>query len=237
MDNRNNNIMELKDVCKIYKGALIENPALKETSIEFLEGEFVAIVGKSGCGKSTFLNMLSGIDRPTRGEICYYGKNICSLTEAQLTKWRGDNIGIIFQFFQLIPTLTVIENVILPMDFSSKYPVAERKKRAKVLLEKAGIEHLASKFPSELSGGEQQRVAVVRSLANDPSIIFADEPTGNLDSETTKNIMNLFKSVIDEGKTIFMVTHNMDLALGADRVVTLYDGHIIKDVRKAENMD
>jgi len=237
MVNCDNNIMKLKDVCKIYKGAMVDNPALKEITVEFLKGEFVAIVGKSGSGKSTFLNMISGIDRPTSGEICYYGENICSFTEAQLTKWRGDNIGIIFQFFQLIPTLTVIENVMLPMDFSSKYQVEERKERAKALLRKAGIEQLALKFPSDLSGGEQQRAAVARSLANDPSIIFADEPTGNLDTETTENIMSLFKSVIDEGRTIFMVTHNMDLALRADRVVTLRDGLIIKDVRREENMD
>lgn len=224
-------IMNVKNVFKVYKGNAVENPALKETTIDFFKGDFVAIVGKSGSGKSTFLNIISGIDRPTSGEIYYNEKDICSFTEKQLTKWRGDNVGIVFQFFQLIPTLTVIENVMLPMDFSNKYQAKERKNKAKELLEKAGIKHLASKFPSDLSGGEQQRVAVARSLANDPSIIFADEPTGNLDTETTEKIMDLFKSVVDEGKTIFMVTHNMDLALRADRIVTIRDGLIIKDVR------
>lgn len=227
----NKYILQLKNVYKGYKGSVADKPALKETTVDFREGEFVAIIGKSGSGKSTMLNMISGIDRASGGSMIYSGINICDLSETQLTKWRGTNAGIIFQFFQLIPTLTVIENVILPMDFSLKYKASERKERAEMLLEKAGIIHLAFKFPSEISGGEQQRVAIARSLSNDPPIIFADEPTGNLDSETTEKVMCLFVSILEEGKTIFMVTHNNDLAARADRVLTLQDGVIINDAR------
>lgn len=230
MDINKEIILETKCVSKRYVHTNIEEPALNEVSIAFARGEFVAITGKSGSGKSTLLNLLSGIDRVSTGEIFYKKTSISAMNESALTKWRGENVGIIFQFFQLIPTLTVIENVMLPMDFLAKYKGQQKGKRAFELLEIAEIQHLANKFPFDLSGGEQQRVAIARAMSNDPDIIFADEPTGNLDSTTTESIMRLFLALIDAGKTIFMVTHNNDLTVLANRVITLRDGCVVNDI-------
>jgi len=222
-------VFDVKGVSKAYMSSTVSEAAIKEISIKFYKSEFVAITGKSGSGKSTLLNLLAGLDKVSYGEILFKNRNICQMNEALLTKWRGRSIGIIFQFFQLIPTLTVIENIILPMDFLSKLSNNEKRKRASSLLSMTGIDLLADKFPFDLSGGEQQRVAIVRAMANDPDIFFADEPTGNLDSATSQNIMDIFLSLAKQGKTILMVTHNNDMALQADRIVTLHDGCVISD--------
>lgn len=203
--------------------------ALKGIQLEIRKGEFVAIVGKSGSGKSTLLNLLGGIDTPTEGEINISNEAIGSYNENQLSKFRGKKIGFVFQFFQLMPSLTVLENVIMPMDFTAKIPKSERRNRAKELLAKVGLLSHADKFPSSLSGGEQQRVAIARALANDPEIIFADEPTGNLDSNTAEDIFTLLSALADEGKTIVMVTHNNELAERCSRLIRLKDGSIIND--------
>jgi putative ABC transport system ATP-binding protein len=205
--------------------------ALRGLSLTIYQGEFIAIVGKSGSGKSTLLNLLGGIDTPTEGRILVNGKEINLLKERQLSRFRGENIGFVFQFFQLMPTLTVLENVIMPMDFSKRIPASKRRERAKALLGKVGMEAHIDKFPSALSGGEQQRVAIARALANDPDIIFADEPTGNLDSNTSEDIFRLLKALTSEGKNVIMVTHNNELAERCRRIIKISDGQIIEDTR------
>lgn len=205
--------------------------ALKGVSLEAERGEFVAVVGKSGSGKSTLLNLLGGIDRQTDGNVLLAGQEIAGMGEDALSRFRGRNIGFIFQFFQLMPTLTALENVLLPMEFSHKLPAKQRRERAEMLLIRVGLAEHASKFPSALSGGEQQRVAVARALANDPGIVLADEPTGNLDSQTSEDIFQLLKSLSMEGKTVMMVTHNDELAARCDRVVRLKDGLVVDNVR------
>ena len=200
--------------------------ALENVSLTIREGEFVTIVGKSGSGKSTLLNMISGIDSPTSGKISVAGKSIHNLS-----LWRGKNIGVVFQFFQLLPTLTIAENVMLPMDFCGTYPSRERRKRAIVLLEMVGIADQADKLPSTLSGGQQQRAAIARALANDPPVITADEPTGNLDSKTSEIVLELFSNLRDNGKTIVLVTHERDLSQRIDRKIIMVDGVINDDIR------
>ena len=190
-------------------------------------GEFVAIIGKSGSGKSTMLNMLSGIDRPTSGEIWIGDTPIHTLDQDQLAKWRGRNVGVVFQFFQLLPTLTILENVMLPMDFCNTIPARERKGRALHLLEQVGISEQADKLPALLSGGQQQRAAIARALANDPALLMADEPTGNLDSHTSDAILQLFKDLAASGKTIVMVTHERDITQWVSSVVKLADGQVV----------
>ena len=181
-------------------------------NVEVHRGEFVAIIGKSGSGKSTFINMITGIDRPTSGEILIGGAPVHSFTEAQMAAWRGRNLGIVFQFFQLFPTLTILENIILPMELNNLYSKSERKERALHLLEKVEMAEQAHKLPSSISGGQQQRVAIARALANDPPLLVADEPTGNLDSKTAEKIFTLFENLVASGTTILMVTHDSDLA-------------------------
>jgi ABC-type lipoprotein export system ATPase subunit len=192
-------------------------------------GEFVAIIGKSGSGKSTLLNMLTGIDRPTAGEVYVDAAPIHTLSEGQLAKWRGKHLGIVFQFFQLLPTLTLLENVMLPMDLCGLYSVRERKKRAMGLLDLVEMGDQAHKLPTAVSGGQQQRVAIARALANNPPILVADEPTGNLDSKTAKSVFDLFEVLIASGKTIVMVTHDADLAKRVDRAVIVSDGEVIDE--------
>ncbi len=190
--------------------------------------EFVAVIGKSGSGKSTLINMITGIDRPSAGEVLIGNVPVHRLQENSLATWRGRNVGVIFQFFQLLPTLTAIENVMLPMDFCNMFARRERKQRALHLLEQVELADQASKLLSALSGGQQQRVAIARALANDPPILLADEPTGNLDSKTAESVFNLFENLVGQGKTILMVTHDQDLAERVSRTVVIADGEIVE---------
>lgn len=222
-------LLELKKVVKNYNTSAGDFTALNGVDIKINAGEFVAIVGKSGSGKSTLLNMITGIDRPTSGEIIANGVLIHNMTENNLAKWRGRNMGIVFQFFQLLPSLTVLENIMLPMDFCNMFDSAERKIRALALLEMVGMSEQANKLPAALSGGQQQRAAIARALANDPPIIAADEPTGNLDSKTADAVFSLFDELVKQGKTILMVTHDSDIAQRVGRVITVADGEIVNE--------
>ncbi len=230
--NARESLIELSNIVKSFTVDSKEVTVLKNINFNVSSGEYVGIVGKSGSGKSTILNMLTAIDRPTSGEIVVNGHKIHTLNESKAAIWRGKNIGIIFQFFQLLPTLSVLDNVILPMDFINAVPVLKRKQRALELLERVGMADHANKLPTSLSGGEQQRVAIARSLANNPPILIADEPTGNLDSVTTKVIHTLFKELADSGKTVIMVTHENTAGLPFSRVVTVSDGNIINDEQR-----
>ncbi len=227
---RASRLIELRGVTKAYDVAAGKFMALKGIDMEVDEGEFVAVVGKSGSGKSTLINMITGIDNPTSGEVFVTSTPVHALNQEQLAIWRGKNVGIVFQFFQLLPTLTVAENVVLPMDFCNTFPVGERRDRAISLLEKVGIAEQADKLPSDLSGGQQQRAAIARALANDPPLLLADEPTGNLDSQTSEAVMRLFADLAAEGKTVVMVTHERDLSRYFTRTVMLSDGKIVSNV-------
>ncbi|MBN1122658.1 MAG: ABC transporter ATP-binding protein [Anaerolineae bacterium] len=225
---QNGSLITLQNLEKVYRTPAGDFPALKSINLRVARGEFVAVVGKSGSGKTTMINMLTGIDRPTGGSVIVDGVDIHALNESDMSKWRGRNLGVVFQFFQLLPTLTLVENVTLPMDLCSTYPLRERRARALHLLELVDIAENADKLPSEISGGQQQRAAIARALANDPPIIAADEPTGNLDWNTADAIIRLFQELVDQGKTILMVTHDNDLADRASRIVELADGEIIR---------
>ena len=218
--------IELKELDKVYKTGKLEFTALKAIDLTIEKGELVAIVGPSGSGKSTILNMITGIDRPTKGAVVIDGQRIDKLKEDQLAKWRGKNIGIVFQFFQLFPTLTALENAMLPMDFASRGSIKERRELAKKNLELVGLGDKFYNLPSELSGGEQQRVAIARALANDPQIIIGDEPTGNLDSKTEGQMFEILRKLNEKGKTIIYVTHSRDLAKKAKRIVQIKDGKV-----------
>jgi putative ABC transport system ATP-binding protein len=227
-------VISVRHVKKQYETAGSGYWALKGVNLQVLRGEFIAIVGKSGSGKSTLLNLLGGIDKQSEGSVVINGKALDNMSENRLSRFRGQNIGFIFQFFQLMPTLTCLENVMLPMEFLKKITVAERRQRANELLKKVGIFDQANKFPAALSGGEQQRVAIARALANDPAIIFADEPTGNLDSQTSEDIFCMMQALAREGKSVVMVTHNDDLAARCDRIVRIRDGEIVSDSKRVE---
>jgi ABC-type lipoprotein export system ATPase subunit len=221
--------IEMRGVVKTFKTAAGPFTALKSVNLRVNKGEFVAVIGKSGSGKSTLLNMLTGIDRPTTGEV-YVGETaVHKLSEGRLAKWRGKQMGIVFQFFQLLPTLTLVENVMLPMDLCGMYSVRERKKRALGLLDLVEMGDQANRLPSAVSGGQQQRVAIARALANDPPILVADEPTGNLDSKTAKSVFDLFEVLGASGKTIVMVTHDAEMAKRVDRAVIVSDGEVIDE--------
>ena len=222
-------VVELRSVMKSFKTPAGIFTALQDVNLRVFAGEFVAIIGKSGSGKSTLLNVMTGIDRPTQGEVIVEGVPIQDMSEGELAKRRGRRIGIVFQFFQLMPTLTLLENVILPMDFCNAFPARVRRKRAMELLEMVGLEAHAAKLPGALSGGQQQRAAIARALANDPALIIADEPTGNLDSKMAESVFQLFERLAAEGKTIVMVTHDNDLALRARRTVIIADGAVINE--------
>jgi ABC-type lipoprotein export system ATPase subunit len=226
--NGNSHLIELRDVVKTYHGAAGDFTALKGIDLRLDTGEFVSVVGRSGSGKSTLINMITGIDRPTSGQVLIGDTVVHTLSEGELAVWRGRSIGVIFQFFQLLPTLTVIENVMLPMDFCDVYSMGERQERAMHLLEQVEMADHAHKLPSAVSGGQQQRVAIARALANDPPILVADEPTGNLDSKTAGSVFRLFERLVDKGKTILMVTHDRDLSKRATRTVVLSDGEIME---------
>ncbi len=217
-------LIELAGVEKLYRSGKLQYPALRGVDLSIAAGEMVAIVGPSGSGKSTIINMITGIDRPTAGAVSVGGERIDQLSEEQLASWRGKNVGIVFQFFQLLPTLTALENAVLPLDFSHRGSKRERFERAKRNLELVGLGDKLDHLPSELSGGEQQRVAIARALACDPQLIVGDEPTGNLDTHTAAEMFELLERLNDEGKTVLYVTHDLSLAGRAHRRVTIRDG-------------
>jgi putative ABC transport system ATP-binding protein len=222
-------IIEVKDVVKSFKVGDGEVTVLKGISFEVKPGEFVSVVGPSGNGKSTLLNMITGIDRPTDGQVIVTGQQVHRMSENQLASWRGEHVGIIFQFFQMLPALNLLQNVILPMDFAGKYSSRERRERAMHLLEIVGLADQAEKLPSMVSGGQQQRAAIARALANDPPLLVADEPTGNLDTRTALDVFDLFNKLVDQGKTMIMVTHDKELAKRVPRVVEITNGKITRD--------
>ena len=226
---QNGYLVQVKDVVKSFKVGDGEITILKGISFDVENGEFVSIVGPSGNGKSTLLNMITGIDRPSNGEVIVTGREVHKMSENQLAAWRGQNVGIIFQFFQMLPALSLLQNVILPMDFANKFSTKERRERAMHLLEIVGLEDQAEKLPSMVSGGQQQRAAIARALANDPPLLVADEPTGNLDQRTAGDVFDLFNRLIEEGKTMLMVTHDKELARRVPRVVEITDGKITRD--------
>jgi len=228
-------LIELRDVVKTYETSAGGVTVLKDVSLQVQRGEFVGVVGPSGSGKSTLLNMITGIDRPTEGEVFVGDETVHGLSENELARWRGRHVGVIFQFFQLLPTLTVLENVMLPMDFCNVYKRRERQERALHLLEQVGIADQAHKLPSTLSGGQQQRAAIARALANDPPVIVADEPTGNLDTATANEVFALFESLVDQGKTMVIVTHDQELSARTERVLHLLDGRIHRDENNGNN--
>jgi len=227
MNHENKTLIELQGVTKSYPLASGNFKALNEISLSISQNKLVAITGKSGSGKSTLLNILTGIDRPTTGIVNMFGVRIDKLSESALASWRGKNVGIVFQFFQLLPTLTILENVMLPMDFCNSYPKKERKERALALLERVDIKEQANKFPSSLSGGQQQRAAIARALANDPPLLVADEPTGNLDSHTATAIFELFSTLAKSGKTVIVVTHEREFSSYFEEVLHMTDGEIM----------
>ncbi len=226
----NCHLIELKRVVKVYDTPAGKFHALRGVSLRVDTHEFVAVIGKSGSGKSTLINMITGIDRPTSGEVFVGDTAVHKLSEGQMAVWRGKHVGVIFQFFQLLPTLTLVENVMLPMDFCNTYPPRERYERAMQLLAHVDMAQHAHKLPSAVSGGQQQRVAIARALANDPPVIVADEPTGNLDSKTANQVFELFTRLVEEGKTILMVTHDQDLARRVTRAVLVADGEIKDEI-------
>jgi len=225
----NGALIDLRDVVKIYETGAGDVTVLKDITLRVQPGEFVSVVGPSGSGKSTLLNMVTGIDRPTRGQVIVGGEAVHELSENQLARWRGRNVGVVFQFFQLLPTLTILENVILPMDFCNAYQRRERRKRAMSLLDQVGIAEHADKLPSGLSGGEQQRAAIARALANDPVLVVADEPTGNLDTATAAELFAMFDALVAQGKTLIVVTHDRSLSARTERVLHLLDGRLHRD--------
>jgi ABC-type lipoprotein export system ATPase subunit len=225
----NQHLIDLHQVVKTYHSAAGSFTALKGAELHVDQGEFVAIIGKSGSGKSTLINMITGIDRPTTGEVYVANTPVHTLNEGAMAVWRGKNLGIIFQFFQLLPTLSIVENVMLPMDFCNMYAPRERRARAMRLLAQVEMTDEADKLPSAVSGGQQQRVAIARALANDPPILVADEPTGNLDSKTADSVFQLFETLVKGGKTILMVTHDNDLARRVSRAVIVVDGEIVDE--------
>jgi ABC-type lipoprotein export system ATPase subunit len=227
--NGNHSIIELRNVIKNYKTAVGDFPALKDVDLHIQAGEFVSIIGKSGSGKSTLLNMITGIDRPTTGEVFVNDTAVHELDENRMARWRGKNLGIVFQFFQLLPTISIVENIMLPMDFCRTYPMREREPRAMKLLNLVELADHAYKLPTALSGGQQQRVAIARALANDPPIVIADEPTGNLDSKTADSVFQLFNNLVSQGKTIIVVTHDSGLAKRTHRTALIADGEIVNE--------
>jgi ABC-type lipoprotein export system ATPase subunit len=225
----NRPIIHLREVNKYYKTAVGDYHALEGVDLQINAGEFVSIIGKSGSGKTTLLNMITGIDRPTTGEVWVNNTAVHGMNENKMARWRGKNLGIVFQFFQLLPMISVIENIMLPMDFCRTYPMNERRKRAMELLELVELADHAHKLPTALSGGQQQRVAIARALANDPPVVIADEPTGNLDSKTAESVFALFNDLVAKGKTIIIVTHDSGLAKRTHRTALIADGEIVNE--------
>ena len=222
-------IIEVKNVMKAFPVGNTEVTVLKGVSLTVQAGEFVAIVGPSGNGKSTLLNMITGIDRPSSGEVFVTEAPLHKMSENQMAIWRGVHLGIIFQFFQMLPSLSLLQNIILPMEFAGKYSRRERQERAMGLLELVGLADQAHKLPSMVSGGQQQRAAIARALANDPPIIVGDEPTGNLDAKTANEVFGIFDKLVADGKTMLMVTHDRELAAQMPRMVEVVNGFIHHD--------
>ena len=219
-------MIEIENLTKSYPSPAGPVAALRAVELRVASGELVAVVGKSGSGKTTLLNVIGAIDRPTSGRVAVAGTTAADLGETALARWRGRTVGIVFQFFQLLPTLTAAENVMLPMDFARITPPRERRHRAGALLDRFGVGGHGDKLPAALSGGEQQRVAIARAMANDPAVVLADEPTGNLDSATAREVFGIFRAMADAGTTVMVATHERDLAEIADRVVTVADGTV-----------
>ncbi|MFO7634755.1 MAG: ABC transporter ATP-binding protein [Caldilinea sp.] len=235
---RSEPLIVLKDITKAYRTPAGDFYALKGIDLEIWPGEFVALLGRSGAGKSTLINMLTGIDRPTAGEIWIEGNAIHRMSESKLTQWRGREVGVVFQSFQLMPMLTCAQNVMLPMDFANLYGSPRRQYgRALELLSAVEIAEHADKLPSAVSGGQRQRVAIARALANDPTFLAADEPTGNLDSRTADAVFGVFQQLVDAGKTILMATHDRELASRVSRALRIEDGLIVEDVRLSSTVE
>jgi putative ABC transport system ATP-binding protein len=220
-------LIDLDGVEKTYRTGKLEYPALRGVDLTIEEGEMVAIVGPSGSGKTTIMNMITGIDRATAGAVSVDGQLLNEMSEEQLAIWRGSNVGIVFQFFQLLPTLSALENAMLPLDFARRGSKRERFETARHNLELVGLGDKLDHLPAELSGGEQQRVAIARALAADPKLIIGDEPTGNLDTQTAAEMFELLRRLNDEGKTVLYVTHDLGLAARAGRMVTIRDGVVV----------
>lgn len=225
----NRPMIDMRGVEKLYKTAVGDYRALTDVDLQIQAGEFVSIIGKSGSGKTTLLNMITGIDRPSNGEVWVNGTGVHGLNENQMARWRGKNLGVVFQFFQLLPMISVIENIMLPMDFCRMYTPIERRKRAMDLLELVELADHAHKLPTALSGGQQQRVAIARAIANDPPVIIADEPTGNLDSKTAESVFALFNDLVAKGKSIIIVTHDSAMAKRTHRTALIADGEIVNE--------
>jgi putative ABC transport system ATP-binding protein len=225
--------IELAHVSRIYPLGPNALTALRDVSLRIEQGKFVAIIGPSGSGKSTLLNLIAGIDRPTNGRVFTCGAPVSEMDENALAKWRGDKVGLVFQFFQLLPTLTTLENVMLPMEFRASFP-GQRRQRAAELLARVGLSERLSHLPGELSGGEQQRVAIARALANDPPLLLADEPTGNLDTANSQGIVELLEEIHRKGVTVLLVTHEEQLASMAQRIIRMADGRIVEDTATAD---
>jgi putative ABC transport system ATP-binding protein len=226
---QDNKIVQIKGVVKNFPTGGGVVTILKGISFDVKNGEFVSIVGPSGNGKSTLLNMITGIDRPSDGEVIVTGREVHRMSENQLAAWRGQHVGIVFQFFQMLPALSLVQNIILPMDLARKFPGRQRAERAMNLLETVGLADHANKLPGMVSGGEQQRAAIARALANDPELLVADEPTGNLDTRNANDVFDLFTKLVEQGKTMVMVTHDKELARRVPRVVEIIDGKITRD--------
>lgn len=225
--NEQSPLIELQSISKTYVNAAGSFKALKDINLNFYQGEFVGVIGKSGSGKSTLVNMITGIDRPTEGRVLVEGKDIHAMKESHQARWRGLNLGVVFQFFQLLPMLTLAENVMLPMDFCNTYPEDERLPRALNLLAMMGLENEADKLPGAVSGGQQQSAAIARALANDPPIIVADEPTGNLDAKTAESVYDKFNDLAEAGRTIIMITHDPEVEQRLSRTVLISDGEVM----------
>ncbi len=220
--------IDLRGVVKVYEGLSGAVTALNRVDLQVRQGEFLVVMGKSGSGKTTLVNMVAGLDRSTSGEIRVNGAAVHRFSPDQAARWRGRTLGVVFQTFELLPTLTVLQNVMLPMDFAARYPRAEQRRRAVRLLEQVEILEHARKLPAALSGGQQQRVAIARAMANDPAILIADEPTGSLDSATAATVIDLFAGLVEQGRTVFLVTHDKDVAARGSRVIRLSDGEIVR---------
>ena len=222
----NDTLVRLENVEKVFKTRAGPFTALRGVDLQIQGGEFVAVVGPSGSGKSTLINMITGIDRPTSGEVHVAGERLTGMSENKVAKWRGRNVGVVFQFFQLLTTLTVLENVMMPMVYCGTYK-GQRRERAMEMLELVQVPETADKYPSQISGGQQQRAAIARALVNDPRLLVGDEPTGNLDTISAGLVFELFEELVRQGKTIVMVTHDRELAGRIPRVEEVRDGRIV----------